>query len=256
LKRLKKSSGELNSYNTIDTTEMKLHLHDRMVFFAALLIAAPSMAQQGEWIELFDGKTLQGWSVHSGFAHYRVEDGTIVGTAVKGSPNSFLCTDRSFGDFILDFDVWLVHPQLNSGVQFRSMVADEETVFWFRNESGVLQPYTIPADRVYGYQVEIAGASTGTSGGVYDEARRAFMEEWWIAEGTPESKAFKDGEWNHYRIECRGDSIRTVVNGIVCAEFRDGLNFEGIIGLQVHDVGQDPTPYEVRWKNIRILPLN
>lgn len=212
-------------------------------------------AQDQGWVSLFDGKSLDGWSVHSGFAKYRVEDGTIVGTAVSGSPNSFLCTQQEFGDFILEFEVNLVHPELNSGVQFRSKIATEETVFWFRNDQGLLKPTTIPADRVYGYQVEIAGESVGSSGGVYDEARRAFMENWWIEEGTEASRAFKDGQWNHYRVECKGDSIRTMVNGVVCAAFRDGLNFSGIIGLQVHDVGQDPTPYEVRWRNIRIKPL-
>jgi hypothetical protein len=151
--------------------------------------------------------------------------------------------------------VWLVDPELNSGVQFRSMVAQHETVFWFRNGEGELRPHTIPKDRVYGYQVEIAGESVGSSGGVYDEARRAFMDDWWPVEGSDASKAFKDNQWNKYRVECIGDSIRTTVNGIVVAEFRDGLNYSGVIGLQVHDVGQDPTPYEVKWRNIRILEL-
>jgi len=228
-----------------------------IILWAMLLSAGISgcNAQDQEWIPLFDGNSLEGWSVHSGFARYRVEDGTIVGTAVSGSPNSFLCTDQEFGDFILEFEVLLVDPELNSGVQFRSRIAAEETVFWFRNDQGILQPTTIPADRVYGYQVEIAGEQVGTSGGVYDEARRAFMEAWWVEEGSEASRAFRDGQWNHYRIECRGDAIRTLVNDVVCADFRDGLNFTGIIGLQVHDVGEDPAPYEVRWRNIRIQPL-
>ncbi len=228
-----------------------------IVLLAMLLSAGISGcdAQDQEWISLFDGESLEGWSVHSGFAKYRVEDGAIVGTAVSGSPNSFLCTDQEFGDFILEFEVLLVDPELNSGVQFRSMIAAEETVFWFRNDQGILQTTTIPADRVYGYQVEIAGEQVGSSGGVYDEARRAFMEAWWVEEGSEASRAFRDGQWNRYRIECRGDAIRTMVNGVVCADFRDGLNFTGIIGLQVHDVGEDPTPYEVRWRNIRLRPL-
>lgn len=215
-----------------------------------------SWGQDGEWITLFDGETLDGWSVHSGFAKYRVEDGTIVGTAVKRSPNTFLCTDLEFGDFILEFEVLLVSPELNSGVQFRSMIAEKEMVFWFRNDQGLLQPRTIPADRVYGYQVEIASESVGSSGGVYDEARRAFMTPWWPKEGSKASRAFKDKQWNKYRIECRGSSIRTIVNGVVCADFEDSLNESGIIGLQVHYVGNDSTPYEVRWRNIRIMPLS
>ena len=83
--------------------------------------------QQDEWISLFDGKTLDGWSVHSGFAKYHVEDGVIVGTTVKGSPNSFLCTDREYGDFILEFVV-NVDPRLNSGVQIRSKIAEAEKI--------------------------------------------------------------------------------------------------------------------------------
>ena len=84
-----------------------------------LLSSINSFCQEGDWISLFDGKPLEGWSVHSGFARYRVEDGSIVGTAVKGSPNTFLCTDREFEDFILEFEVMLSDPDLNSGVQFQ-----------------------------------------------------------------------------------------------------------------------------------------
>lgn len=221
-----------------------------------LLLSTIACSQEGSWISLFDGKTLDGWSIHSGFAKYRVEDGSIVGNAVKGSPNTFLCTDREFSDFILEFEVFLKDPELNSGVQFRSMIAEEEMVFWFINEEGDPEPRKIPADRVYGYQVEIAAASTGSAGGIYDEARRAMIRPWWVEKGTEESKAFKDKQWNSYRIECRGSHMKTIVNGIVVADIEDSLNDSGIIGLQVHDVGEDPTPYEVRWRNIRIKVLD
>ncbi|MCK4879331.1 MAG: DUF1080 domain-containing protein [Bacteroidales bacterium] len=210
-------------------------------------------AGQDGWISLFDGETLEGWSVHSGFATFRVEDGCIVGQAIKESPNTFLCTDREFSDFILEFEVLLEDDELNSGVQFRSHIAPQELVFWFRNETGQYQANTIPADRVYGYQVEISAG--GGSGGVYDEARRAMMP-WWPEEGSKESKVFRNKEWNSYRVECSGDSIRTIVNGMVVSDFRDALSDRGIIGLQVHDVGNNPTPYQVRWRNIRLLPLD
>ena len=80
-----------------------------------LLSLVTTGAKAGEWVELFDGKTLNGWSIHSGYANYRVEDGEIVGTAVKGSPNTFLCTNKEYGDFILEFEV-KCDPRLNSGV--------------------------------------------------------------------------------------------------------------------------------------------
>jgi hypothetical protein len=224
-----------------------------LIAFTLLLILPINLTGQEKWINLFDGETLEGWSVHSGHALYRVENGTIVGQAVPNSPNSFLCTEREFSNFILEFDVLLEDEELNSGVQFRSLIAPQELVFWFRNDKGIYQSVTIPADRVYGYQVEIAAG--GGSGGVYDEARRAMLP-WWPVEGSKESKAFKPDQWNTYRIECRGDSIKTIVNGVVVNDFRDALSGKGIIGLQVHDVGDNPTPYQVRWRNIRLLPLD
>ncbi|MBR9999151.1 MAG: DUF1080 domain-containing protein [Cyclobacteriaceae bacterium] len=224
------------------------------IFILTCLFGFPVSAQQGKWINLFDGKTLKGWSVHSGFAKYRVEDNAIVGTAVQNSPNSFLCTDKEYGDFILEFEV-MVDPKLNSGVQDRSRIAPEELTYWLRNENGELKAMKVPKDRVHGYQVEIAGADVGTSGGIYDEARRAMIPEWWIKKGTEASKAFKDGQWNKYRVECRGQSIKTRVNEVQTANIQDAMTQKGIIGLQVHDVGNDTTPYEVKWRNIRLMEL-
>lgn len=227
--------------------------HFKALLALTIFLALPGCSfSQDQWISLFDGETLEGWSIHSGHAKYRVEDGTIVGQAVKNSPNSFLCTDREFSDFILEFEVLLEDDELNSGVQFRSQIALHELVFVFRNDKGQYRSNTIPADRVYGYQVEIsAGAG---SGGVYDEARRAMMP-WWPEEGSKEAKVFKSKEWNAYRVECKGDAVKTIVNGVVVCDFRDALSLRGIIGLQVHDVGKDSTPYQVRWRNIRLLPL-
>ena len=71
-----------------------------------------------KWVDLFDGKTLAGWTQKNGTARYEVADGTILGTTVKRSPNSFLCTEKLYGDFALDSEVW-VDTRLNSGVQIR-----------------------------------------------------------------------------------------------------------------------------------------
>lgn len=228
----------------------------KLLYFLLVLIflGCTTNNQNEQWVSLFDGETLQGWSVHSGFAKYRVEDGAIVGTTAKGSPNSFLCTEREFGDFILEFEVKL-DPELNSGVQFRSQIAPGELTLWLRNEQGEVYPHIIPDDRVYGYQVEIAGEQVGTSGGIYDEARRAMIRPWWLEKGTEASKAFKDGQWNKYKIECRGQSIKTWVNDIPCADIKDAMTSKGIIGLQVHQVPDDAPTYEVRWRNLRIMEL-
>jgi 4-hydroxy-4-methyl-2-oxoglutarate aldolase len=226
----------------------------RKIFFpVALLVVSVSLSfarQQEEWISLFDGKTLNCWSVHSGFAKYHVEDSAIVGTTVKGSPNTFLCTDREYGDFILEFEV-LLDPKLNSGVQIRSKITESEKVFVFGDREGKAEKRIAPPDRVYGYQVEIATEKSGSSGNIYDEARRAFMLA--STRSDPEaSNAFKDGQWNKFRVECKGDSIKTWINDVPCVDLRDGMTLRGVIGLQVHGVGDDDSAYEVRWRNIRI----
>jgi hypothetical protein len=107
--------------------EAHLYLFTALVLLFAL---NTSSCGQDRWISLFDGDTLKGWSDHSGHATYRVEDGTIVEQAVKESPNSFLCTEREFSDFILEFEVYLDDDELNSGVQFRSQIAKQEMEFW------------------------------------------------------------------------------------------------------------------------------
>lgn len=222
------------------------------IFLLIVLIGLPVVngTEKDEWISLFNGENLDGWSVHSGFAEYRVEDNAIVGSTVKGSPNTFLCTDREYGDFILEFEV-LLDPRLNSGVQIRSKIAKEEMVFVFTGRGGKPGSRKIPADRVYGYQVEIATEKGGSSGSIYDEARRAFMLA--STQSDPAaSKAFKDNQWNKFRIECEGDRIRTWINDIPCIDLRDSMTSRGVIGLQVHQVSSNAPTYEVRWRNIRI----
>ena len=227
----------------------------RMVGLAAVLFIASNLSlarerPKDEWMPLFDGKTLNGWSVHSGFAKYHVSDGAIIGTTVKGSPNTFLCTDREYGDFVLEFEVRL-DPRLNSGVQIRSKIAEVEKTFVFSGREDAPQKRVIPPDRVYGYQVEIATEKAGSSGSIYDEARRAFMLASTKSDPVA-SQAFKDGQWNKFRIECEGDRIRTWINDVPCVDLRDGMTSRGVIGLQVHGVGKEAGPYEVRWRNIRI----
>jgi len=216
-----------------------------------LILGIGSSFAEPKWQPLFDGKTLDGWEVKGGFAKYRVENGMIVGSTAKGSPNTFLCTKKEYRDFILEFEV-LCDPALNSGCQIRSHVYEEDTTLTIeRNGRKVIQKRR--KGEVFGYQVEIANADTGTSGGVWDEARQAK----WLYATRPDpkaAKALKNSEWNHYRIQCIGDHIRTWVNGTPCADFHDNLDAAGIIGLQVHSVRGDQT-LQVRWRNVRIQDL-
>jgi len=190
--------------------------------------------EAGGWQSLFDGKTLNGWVQRGGKAQYRVEDGAIVGRSVKGTPNSFLCTEEMFSDFVLELD-FKVDPGLNSGVQIRS---------------NSLEAYK--KGRVHGYQVEIDPSNRAWTGGIYDEARRGWLYD--LSVNEPARKAFKQNEWNHFRIEAVGDSIKTWLNDVPAANLVDAMTPTGFIALQVHGTDKEE-PMEVRWRNIRLQEL-
>ena len=63
-------------------------------------VSAADKAEDSGWVNLFNGKNLDGWEQHGGKARYRFEDGQLIGTCVSNTPNSFLCT-RSAGIFIV-----------------------------------------------------------------------------------------------------------------------------------------------------------
>ncbi len=208
----------------------------KLVIFACIaLLALPAGAQN--WKPLFNGKNLKGWKELNGKAVYKVEDGAIVGHPKYGSPNSFLCTTKGYGDFILEFD-FRVADGVNSGVQFRS-----ESLKSYNN------------GRVHGYQYEIDPSSRAWTAGIYDEARRFWLYPLTI---NPKAKvAFKHNDWNHARIECYGSSMRTWLNGVACANLWDNMTPSGFIGLQVHQVGSKADEAKtVAWKNIRICTDN
>jgi hypothetical protein len=221
--------------------------------FAAILalsLTAPLFGQ--EFKPLFDGKSLAGFTQHGGKAKYTVEDGAIVGRSVPNTQNSFLCTDKEYGDFILELE-FKVHPELNSGVQIRSQVFAEEKEIEYKEDTETKKK-KIPADRVHGYQVEIDPSDRSFSGAIYDEARRGrFLQD--LKDNEAARKAFKQGEWNKFRIECRGDSIKTWINGVPAVDLKDSVTPKGVIALQVHGVGNRQEPLDVSWRNIRIQEL-
>lgn len=208
------------------------------------VLSLPAFAAEENFVSLFNGKDLSGWEQHSGKAEYRVEDGAIVGKTVANTGNSFLCTKEAYGDFVLEFE-FKVAPGMNSGVQFRSEFFDKETEL---TVDGKVKK--IPADRVHGYQYEIDPSERSYTGGVYDEARRGWLFD--LKENEAARKAFKQGDWNAARIECKGPRIQTFINGVKAADFSDSMTLKGIIGLQVHGIGKKAPGEEVSWRKIRI----
>ena len=217
--------------------------------FASLSISTFAQDEEG-WIDLFNGTDLSGWTQKNGTATYEIEEGGIIcGTTVDGSPNSFLCSDREFGNFELTFET-KISDELNSGVQIRSKTKELNA-----NEEKRGDKF----GRVYGPQVEVeaSGENGAQAGYVYGEA----TGRGWL---TPEDsraprKVFRDSQWNTYRIIAYGARIQTYINGELMGDLTHEEIFEshpsGFIGLQVHSIGRDSGPFQARWRNIRIREL-
>jgi hypothetical protein len=203
-----------------------------------VLISSVTVLAAEPWVSLFDGKTLKGWEQKNGNAKYTVEDGQIVGTTVANTPNSFLCTKQFYSDFILEVE-FKVDDALNSGIQIRSNSFAE-----YNN------------GQVHGYQIEIDPSPRASSGGIYDEGRRGWLH---TLEGNEAAqKAFRNGQWNSFRVEAIGDTLKTWINGVPAAHLYDTRTRSGFIALQVHSIGNDEAKegIQVRWRNIRIIHEN
>lgn len=211
----------------------------RVYLLALAIILQTSVSStandEGGWTDLFNGKSLQGWKVLGGHAPFKMEGGVIVGTTVLNSANTFLVTEKEYGDFVLELDIKL-GGAINSGVQTRSHFSP-----LLNNGKGA----------VYGRQVEIDPSDRRWSGGIYDESRRQWLYP--LSLNPDAQSLYKAGEYNHIKVECIGNEIKTWLNGKPVAYVIDTIDQRGFIGLQVHSVNkQSDAGQNIYFKNVRI----
>lgn len=189
-----------------------------------VLLCAAGLAA-GEDISLFNGKDLAGWTGSS--SHWKVEDGEIVGTTKGLTYNTFLISDKDYGDFELRFKARL--DQNNSGVQFRSKVVDPEKFV------------------MAGYQADIAPNYWGL---LYEEKLRGMLDFKKDVKGLA-----KVGEWADYVIRAKGPHLTITVNGVQTVDYTEKDDKAGAksgkIGLQLHA----GVPMTVRFKDLVLRPL-
>ncbi len=199
-----------------------------------LILAAGPKTQQAKprrCIQLFDGKTLNGWEGNR--KYWSVRDGMIVGRHDGIRHNEFLCTERSFADFELKLEFRLVGGRGNSGIQFRSKRVPNST-------------------EVSGYQADIG---PGWWGALYDESRRNRLLA--RPEGDVRKrmlKALKPDGWNRYVIRAEGRHITLVLNGVKTVDYNESdpkIPQTGVIGLQIHG----GPPMEIHFRNIVLCEL-
>jgi hypothetical protein len=203
-----------------------------------LLNTDPEPDLKEGFTDLFNGKDLAGWKPKGGTCTFEVSDGAIVGTCVKGSPSTYLSTEREdYGDFVFTCDMkWEVDG--NSGVMFRAQAKPGKKF-----------------ETVYGPQVEMEdeGKGRGWSGGIYGQSCGGYWYPLWLKEHKDVRAARKNGEWNRVTLYCKGNVVKTWVNGVPAAHWVDEKNEypKGFFSLQIHSGKQG----QVLFKNIRIKEL-
>ena len=175
--------------------------------------------------KIFNGKNLNGWKVH-GTEIWYVEEGQLVCESGPEEKYGYLSTQNYYNDFILTLK-FKQDSDGNSGVFIRS---------------------TIERTKISGWQVEVAPPKKNT-GGIYESYGRG----WLIKPDPIKDSVLKMGKWNKMKIQVKGNSVTTWLNGVKMIELKDEKigKGKGAIALQIHDGGG----IKVRWKNIRINEL-
>jgi hypothetical protein len=188
------------------------------VGFAAINGAPTAKSQTGPgWIQLFDGKSLDGWTPSDDNVNWRVEDGAIVADKSKGKGGNHLVTKNSYKDHEIYAEFWSSNDA-NSGIFVRC------------------NPKSIGAKTCY--EVNIFDTrpdpSYGTGSIVY------------FAEVKDMQKA--GGKWNTFEITAKGRNIIVKLNGKETVNLHNGMFDQGHFTLQ-YGSGQ------VKFRKVAVKPL-
>jgi hypothetical protein len=209
-----------------------------------MLLTSPASAQTNQpppWVSLFNGTDLKGWAIKGSQGKAWVQDDEIICHQITNTlEHTFVCTEAKFGDFILEVDC-KIDGDFNSGILFRSIDMPD------------LKP---PKARLNGYQVKIDPTPRKWTGGVFEDyGGSAWQWYYTLADDARARDAFKIGEWNTFRVEAIGKSIKVWVNGVPTANLTHDKYSNGYIALKIHALGNSPVPEKVlgHFKNIRII---
>jgi hypothetical protein len=222
---------------------------------ALLAVAGPCAAAEEGFTSLFDGKTLEGWTVNclprdkkEAATAWSVDRGTILANTI-GHPEHFyimLATKKEYGDFVLRLRIQVERGvRGNSGIQIRSR---------YNAETGWMQ----------GPQIDINPPNPPLTGKLWNEGPGPHR---WLSNEPVEGFKFSyadEGEgWNDLEITAQGMRIKSVLNGVTVVDYdgsgvlddelhkQTNVGTRGVIGLQLHAHDE----LKLRFKDIRVKEL-
>ncbi|MBC8876329.1 MAG: DUF1080 domain-containing protein [Planctomycetes bacterium] len=223
----------------------------------AILVSAPAISAAGEdgFKSLFDGKTLNGWTVNclpkdrqQAATAWTVDQGTLLANTMGHKDHFYilLSTNQEYGDFVLRLRFQVERGITgNSGIQIRSR---------YNPETGWME----------GPQIDVNPPNPQLTGKLWNEGPGP--HRWRSNESIQGLKFFYADEgdgWNELEISAHGMKIRSVLNGVTVVDY-DGtgvlddelhknhnVGTKGVIGLQIHSFHE----LKLRFKDIRIKEL-
>ena len=182
-----------------------------------LLACLPAAAAE----DLFDGRSLDGWRIQ-GADYWSVRDGVLTGESDDRKQNSVLWTNRSFGDFTLEFD-FRFKGHVDSGV-------------FLRQENDQIQ-------------IGISGSlKRDMTCSPYIANKRGYP-----VEAGKVADLLREGEWNTMKIEVRGREYRVSLAGREVMRYESPSAVEaGPVGFQVHP----GLRMKIEFRHVRITSLD
>jgi len=194
--------------------------------------------QSGDWVQLFDGKSLDGWKASEATDSFYVKDGCIVADGKPRSHLFYMADPKPFKNFELEAEC-KTEPGANSGIYFHTQFQDRD---WPKK----------------GYEAQINNTfmpdprRTGSLYGVVDV----------------KDPPVKDNEWFKYSIKVEGKHIvlklddKTVVDYIEPddppkVQGRDRRLSEGTFALQAHPraPGTDENNGRTYFRSVKVRRL-
>jgi len=184
---------------------------------AFLFFTIPLCAQTGEWIELFNGKNLDGWKVSENPASFSIADGVLKVAGPRG--HAFYVGDvgdHNFKNFELIVELKTM-PKANSGIFIHTAYQENG---W--------------PEKGYEIQVNQSHIDWRKTGSVYSvqDVKEVYVQ---------------DGEWYTEHVIVNGSLIIVKVNGNTINEYDESKDDKrsgklgvkrlssGTIALQAHD---------------------
>lgn len=177
---------------------------------------------------LFNGKDLTNFKAEGAGEFWRIENNVLIGENNAEKKEHYLWTEKSYSDFVLEFDVrWKATTDrgIDTGIEMRQ-----------------------PKIQL---QLGVSGSlRVDMSGSFYSGGKPGYPE---AGQAKDAKKLMKpEGEWNTFRIQAKGDTFTCWINGEKASEYTDP-KFSGAapLGLQIHG----GVVMKCEYRNIKIAEL-